>query len=39
VTIPIILSEDIVDAPVNPRTGELYGFTTKAFAEWAAQPS
>ncbi len=26
-----------VGGPVNPKTGELYGSNTKAFAEWAAQ--
>lgn len=26
-----------VGGPVNPKTGELYGSSTKAFAEWAAQ--
>jgi hypothetical protein len=25
-----------VGGPVNPRTGEIYGSTTKAYAEWAA---
>jgi len=29
--------EYAVGGPVNPRTGELYGANTKAFAEWAAQ--
>jgi len=26
-----------VGGPVNPKTGELYGSNTKAFAEWAAE--
>ena len=26
----------VSDGPINPRTGEAYGRTTKAFAEWAA---
>ena len=26
-----------VGGPVNPKTGELYGSSTKAFAQWAAQ--
>ncbi|MGQ9919370.1 MAG: PD-(D/E)XK nuclease-like domain-containing protein [Bryobacteraceae bacterium] len=26
-----------VGGPVNPKTGELYGSSTKAFAEWAAR--
>ena len=26
----------VTDGPINPRTGEAYGRTTKAFAEWAA---
>jgi len=29
--------EYAVGGPVNPKTGELYGSSTKAFAEWAAQ--
>lgn len=28
--------EFAVGGPVNPKTGELFGATTKAFAEWAA---
>ena len=26
----------VSDGPINPRTGEAYGRTTKAFTEWAA---
>ena len=26
----------VTDGPINPRTGESYGRSTKAFAEWAA---
>ena len=29
-------AEYTVGGPINPRTGEIYGSTTKAFAEWAA---
>ena len=29
-------AEYAVGGPINPRTGEVYGSTTKAFAEWAA---
>lgn len=31
-----LLSGYAVGGPVNPKTGEPYGATTKAFAEWAA---
>jgi hypothetical protein len=30
-------AEYVAGRPVNPKTGELYGANTKAFAEWAAQ--
>lgn len=30
------LAEYAIGGPVNPRTGEVYGANTKAFADWAA---
>ncbi len=29
------LAEYAIGGPINPKTGEVYGSTTKAFAEWA----
>ena len=31
-----VWAEYAVGGPINPKTGELYGATTKAFAEWTA---